>query len=278
MENEQAIYIDINDILDTKKNILERASSINEFCKKIDTNNKKTEYLNHFSRSITYYFASMYLSDLFDTTKNNERRKYLIFTNCDADIAYIFLKCIHKKGNRLKDIENFSQNILNNFKLKKSNNDTINILNFLENKYNLHEKIFKNETITFSILNCENTLLNDNYLEEISFNEIPKNYFLFCNSNTETSLFNELAFAISLSLVNKEKGIPNSIKEKLKPLGFLDIDNYPFNVQLKILKISLAIGLSYDVPFNICYKNCINKNIKKEYNSLLIFILDKILI
>ena len=277
MRNEKEIYIDINNVLGNEKNILERAISINDFCQKIKTKDEKNKYLSHFSKSITNYFAAMYLTDLFDDTKNHERKKFIIFTDAEAEIAYIFIKCIRKKENKIKNMENFSQNIIKNFRLINSHNDIKNILDFLDNKYELYKKVFQNETITFSILNFENKAFNEELLEKYYLKNIPKHYFLFHNNNIEISLLNELSFAICIALINKEDGIPYIIKEKLKSLGFLDIDNYNFNVQLKILKISLAIGLSYELPFEICYKNNLKDDIKKEYNSLLMFILTSIL-
>lgn len=274
--NEGIVY-DIESIIGVDKNILERAICLNDFCKNLEKEKEKKKYLNFFFNSINTYFGSMCVSSLFDDSE--EEAKYTIFTKEEAEIAYFFINCIdNKKAERinfiLKNMQLLAQNTLERFECIKNNdipikNEIVEILNFLENKYNFNQKIFKNEHITFSLLNYK-----DKFAEEEEFSpqmisyEIPKYYFLFYESDIKRALLNKISYIICLALFNKIRYIPKILKGKLKSLGFKDFDTYSFEKQFNILKEALIIGFSYDIPL----EDDIPLDIKREYNSLLLSI------
>jgi hypothetical protein len=278
MKNESIVYSDIENILSADKNILERAMCLNDFCKNLEGESEKKKYLTCFFKSINSCFGSMYIPNLFDDTEN-EKRKYIIFTNDEAEIAYFFTKCMNSKREEkcsliLKNMQNSAQNILNRFEPLKDNNlsikkDVKEILDFLEEKYDLHRKIFKNESTTLSLLNYKDKFSDEeNFNKDVITYDISRHYFLFYEKDIRKTLLTKISYLICLTLINKTKSIPEIIKEKLKILGFKEFDNYSLEEQFKILKELVTIGLSYEIPL----KDDIPSKFKKEYNSLFLSI------
>ena len=275
--NEGIVY-NIESIIGVDKNILERAMCLNDFCKNLEKEKEKKKYLNFFFNSINSYFGSMCVSSLFDDSE--EETKYTIFTKEEAEIAYFFIKCIDNKRAEkinliLKNMQLLAQSILERFEYIKTDdipikNEIIEILNFLEKKYNFHQKIFKNEHITFSLLNYKDKFAEEEeeFSPQIISYEIPKYYFLFYERDIKRALLNKVSYIICLALFNKIRYIPEILKEKLKSLGFEDFDTYSLEKQFNVLKESLIIGFSYDIPL----EDNIPLDIKKEYNSLLLSI------
>ena len=273
--NEGIVY-DIKSIMGVDKNILERAMCLNDFCKNLEKEKEKKKYLNFFFNSINTYFGSMCVSSLFNDSE--EESKYTIFTKEEAEIAYFFIKCVDNKRTErinfiLKNMQLLAQNTLERFEYIKNDdipikNGIIEILNFLEKKYNFHQKIFKNQHITLSLLNYKDKFAE----EEEEFNhkiisyEIPRYYFLFYENNIKKALLNKISYIICLDLFNKTRHIPDILKEKLKSLDFKDFDTYSFEKQFSTLKEALTIGFSYDIPL----EDDIPLDIKREYNSLLL--------
>ena len=278
MKNENIVYSDIKNILSTDKNILERAMFLNDFCKNLEGESEKKKYLTCFFKSLDSCLGSMYIPNLFDDTED-EKRKYIIFTNDEAEIAYFFTKCMNSKKEErcssiLKNMQNLSQNILDRFEPLKDNNHSIKkdvkeILDFLEEKYKLHRKIFKNESTTLSLLNYKDKFSDEeNFNKDVITYDIPRNYFLFYEKDIRKTLLTKISYVICLALINKTRDIPEPIKEKLKTLGFEDFDTHSFEEQFKILKELLVIGLSYEIPL----EDGIPLKVKKEYNTLFLSI------
>lgn len=278
MRNESIVYKDIEDILGVNKNILERAMCLNDFCKNLEGESEKKKYLTCFFKSLGCYLGSLYIPNLYDDTEE-EKRKYIIFTNDEAEIAYFFTKCMNSKKEEkcsliLKNMKNLSQNILDRFEPLKDNNHSIkkdvkDILDFLEKKYKLHRKIFKNESTTLSLLNYKDKFPDEeNFNKNIITYDVPRHCFLFYEKDIRKTLLIKISYIICLALINKTRSIPEPIKEKLKTLGFEDFNNYSFEEQFKVLKELLVIGLSYEIPL----EDDIPLKIKKEYNSLFLSI------
>ena len=278
MRDESIVYKNIEDILSTDKNILERAMCLNDFCKNLEGESEKKKYLTCFFKSLDCHLGSMYIPNLFDDTED-EKRKFIIFTNDEAEIAYFFTKCMDSKKEKrcstiLKNMQNLSQNILDRFEPLKDNNlsikkDVKEILDFLEKKYNLHRRIFKNESTTLSLLNYKDKFPDEeNFNKNIITYDVPRHCFLFYEKDIRKTLLIKISYIICLALINKTRSIPEPIKEKLKTLGFEDFDTHSFEEQFKILKELLVIGLSYEIPL----EDGISLKVKKEYNSLFLFI------
>ena len=249
---------------DRALNPTERASNMIDFVNLVRTKKNKTPFLNDFyKRSLEMGFMD-YVWKLWGITSEEKKEKFLIYSDFEAIDKYFYfsLKRIKEKPSKtLENIEKFATHVLKDFDVKKDNNViTIEkikeIMNFLDNKYNFTEKVYKDFVPTFSILKFENPFYNS--FTDISLdtkNKLCYHYIIFNvkdNINPIYVFLHEIGHTIHYAITKNGNFIPEKVLKELEKTGFKGIETIDNYAKYEALADIFAMGIMYNSPYADC--------------------------
>lgn len=249
---------------DRTLNPTERASNMIDFVNLVRTKKNKTPFLNDFyKRSLEMGFMD-YVWKLWGITSEEKKEKFLIYSDFEAIDKYFYfsLKRIKEKPSKtLENIEKFATHVLKDFDVKKDNNViTIEkikeIMNFLDNKYNFTEKVYKDFVPTFSILKFENPFYNS--FTDVSLDTKNKLYYHYIIFNVKDNIsptyvfLHEIGHTIHYAITKNGNFIPEKVLKELEKTGFKGIETIDNYAKYEALADIFAMGIMYNSPYADC--------------------------
>lgn len=211
-----------------------------------------------------------------------ERPRYCILEGEAALPLYIVLTMpVRKKPKQtLKELENYAKEQLTLCKegrgYKVSEKIIKEILQYLNEKYQFFEKVFKSTKVAFLILDIK----NQNYTSQcltLKFKEgFCFAFFFYLISDewkTNRTAEEDVFYVLSLALITQFTGEVNEIPDKfiklLKDSCIPEIEKLDKDSQKSILATLLSVGLMYGSPFQkFDTNNYIQEDEKKIFNTL----------
>lgn len=249
---------------DRALNPTERATNMIDFVNLVRTKKNKTPFLNDFyKRSLEMGFMD-YVWKLWGVTSEEKKEKFLIYSDFEAIDKYFYfsLKRIKEKPSKtLENIEKFATHVLKDFDVKKDNNViTIEkikeIMNFLDNKYNFTEKVYKDFVPTFSILKFENPFYNS--FTDVSLDTKNKLYYHYIIFNVKDNInpiyvfLHEIGHTIHYAITKNGNFIPEKVLKELEKTGFKGIETIDNYAKYEALADIFAMGIMYNSPYADC--------------------------
>lgn len=158
----------------------------------------------------------------------------------------------------LKAIQSLGEYIASNFMPPIGNaiseKRILEIMDYLDNKYDFSKKVFSKNKAVFALLDCSHKKYDSECLVTTSENgDVSQHLFLYHlnsdeNKNAESVFFHELAHTLHARYFGNLE-VPENIILLLKEVCFPTIDSLSKEQQSEVFADVLSMGLMYEGPF-----------------------------
>ena len=216
-----------------------------------------------------------------DDIINSDGQNYIIYDNKKAIGKYIaFAKPQQTTPVKtLKDLIVFSREIRTCFTTpvgkSLTKNKVIQIMNFLDAKYNFSKKVFSSHKAIFALVGYSHKKYNSECLIIKSDTEVFQHLFLYHMNGSdhkitpEAVLFHELGHTLHAKYAGGIETVPQNILDLLKNLCMPTIDTLTAASQSEVFADILSVGMMFNSPFeNFDPFDYMHKDDKKAFNQL----------
>lgn len=273
------IYEKLDEFLYKNNDLLSFAGNLTTLAHTIETDKNKRTILKHFYADYINTIGLGYLYDIHE-------KDILIYETVKAVEKFIYLT-IPRLSTPLKTIaalKEYGQYITNTFcaPIGKviSKNAILEIMAYLNDKFDYSNKIFGKDKPMIIVLNYSNISCNSQYFLCTSSNGALHVHFGLYHMKDEGKIdpeavfFHELGHAIHYKYTKGDNEIPKELLEILKHNGFPTIYDAGKYKQREVLADVLSMGMMYSSPFE---KNDPFKEIPDSSRELYQTIVQKIL-